>query len=136
MTEPIVITPTIQRDIWDCGVSCLEMLLGVPYASIRPLIRYKQPTGLSDKEMKRLAKAFGYPLRFCGMVHDDDIGIICLERYSDPTHPDPEQMEGHYAIYAKDTLYNPAQGQWWLDADDYCRQGKWMVRGILKRKEQ
>ena len=131
MTEPTIIDPVVQRDVWDCGVSCLQMLLGRPYENIRSCIREKRPTGLSVRQMRSIAKKLGHTLTYSKTYQDDDIGIWDLQRQM----LDSKEQEGHFVVYVKDTIYNPAQGQWWTDADAYLKESRYWVEGILRRKE-
>jgi hypothetical protein len=132
--EPVVIEPIIQKDVWDCGVCCLSMLLGVPYATVRAQIRYKEPVGMSLREIRRVARSLGYSLRLSRTVDHEDIGVLILERQRVEGVP-KAGIEGHVVMYAKGTLYNPAQGDWWTDVDSYLKKSRYRVVGILKRKE-
>lgn len=117
----------MQKDIWDCGVACLAMLLGLPYPVVRSRIRYKKPIGLSSHEIRRVARVLGFPLRFSKEVDHEDIGIVVLERTGG---------DRHAVLYAKGTLYNPAQGEWWTDLSSYQERSRYRkIIGIFKRED-
>lgn len=128
--EPITVKPQMQQDVWDCGLTCLAMLLGETYDTLRPFVRAKKPDGLSTNQLRSIAKKCGKPLVFRTNVDEEDIGILDLERQD----PDTGEWEGHFAFYARDTVYNPAQGTWWMDTDAFCKEHRWRVVGILRRK--
>jgi hypothetical protein len=125
MTEPVVIEPQMQKDIWDCGVACLAMLLGRSYQEVRACIRFKAPAGMSVYEIRRVAKTLGHPLVFSKIVDHEDIGILILEREDD----------AHVVLFAKGTLYNPAQGEWWTDVDSYLKRSNYRIVGLLQRRD-
>jgi len=130
VSEPVVIEPMMQKDTWDCGVVCLCMLLGVSYQDVRSKIRYRHPTGLSNHEIRRIAKSLGYPLRLSLKGADiDDIGVLLLER------GEGDNSEGHAVLYVKGTLYNPAQGEWWTDVESYLKRSRYRVVGIFTRRD-
>ena len=133
MSDPVVIVPTPQLDTWDCGVACLQMLLGASYQEIRALIRAKKPDGLSVWQLRHIAASLERPLVYRAAVDDDDIGILDLER---TVEGKASEWEGHYAVYVKGTVYNPAQGQWWTDVGSYLKASRYRIAGILKRKEE
>lgn len=134
MSEPVVIDPVMQRDGWDCAVACIQMLLGASYHDVRKHIRLKNPTGLSIKQILRIAKVMGHPLACSKDVLVEDIGILSLDRSCDSSNPRAPH-EGHCVMYLKGVIYNPAQGQLWTDPEAYTLAGKWTVEGILKRKD-
>ena len=116
----------VQKEDWDCGVACLAMLLGRTYAEVRARIR-KYPDGVSNRQMMRAAKALGQPVSHRPHVGDEDVGILDLERETD------DRWEGHFAVYAKGTVYNPASGQWWMDLDTYLKYSRYRVCGLFVR---
>ena len=132
--HPIVLEIVPQKDVYDCGIACLAMLCGVSWGDVRKQIRFKAPTGLSIYEMKAIAKRLGLPLSQAKNVHTEDIGIMHMHRPADPNKHDGN-WDGHYVVYMKGILYNPAQGQLWTDPYAYVTTGRWEVVGILKRKD-
>ena len=126
--QPLVIEPVMQKYTWDCGIVCLQMLTGAPYIEIRKKIRYKMPVGMSLREMKSVSKRLGFPLSFSKEVDHDDVGILILTHSLNLT-------DAHAVMFAKGTIYNPAQGQWWMDVDSYLAQTGYEKLGILQRKE-
>jgi len=127
--QPLVMEPVMQKFTWDCGIACLQMLTGQSYVDIRKKIRYKMPVGLSLRELRSVSKRLGFPLSFSKEVDHDDVGILFLVHSLDPT-------DGHVVVFAKGTIYNPAQGQWWTDVDSYLAQTGYEKRGILQRRDQ
>lgn len=131
MTEPVVFEPVVMKDVWDCGVACIAMLTGTPWSEVRKRIRFKQPTGLSVYEVKRICKGLGVPLIARKDVHTDDIGILLLDRVGDNGEHD-----GHYVLFFNGSIYNPAQNEVWTNPEAYTAKGRWTVVGILKRREE
>jgi len=135
MTEPVVFEPVIMKDVWDCGVSCIAMLTGTSWQDVRKQIRFKRPEGLSVHEVKRICKALGHPLVARKDVHTEDIGMLVLDRLSDPARPNGDH-EGHYVMFFNGSIYNPAQNEVWTSPEAYTAKGRWTVVGILKRREE
>lgn len=127
--QPICFEPVVQKDSWDCGVACLRMLLGVSYADVRERIRYKNPRGLSVREMKRIAKDLGHPLteRRSGEGETPGMGILVLA-------PRCGRGNGHYVMAAKGAIYNPADNNIWTDRDAFFDRGQWKQAGVLLRR--
>lgn len=130
INEPIVIEPIMQKDAADCGVACLAMLLSIPYREARSVCPKKVGSdGLSVRQMQNIAKRLGCALSYSKLYDEEDIGIFDLQRAGDDN-----DTEGHYVVFVKDTVYNPAQGEWWTDADTYLKESRYTVDGILRRK--
>lgn len=123
----------MQKDIWDCGVACLQMLLGKSYTDVRACIRQRHPDGLSLRQMKNIAARLGHKMTYRTRVEDDDIGILHVQR---PVVPGARRQDGHCVVYVRDTVYNPAQGQWWMDLDAYLKSTRYSVSGILVLREE
>jgi hypothetical protein len=122
---PTVIVPQMQMSDWDCAVAALAMLLEVPYADVRRHVRAKAPTGVSVASMRRIGTRLGKPLVWRTFTSDEDaIGVLYL------THPD----RAHAVLYVRDTVYDPASGQWWTDADTYFRTSGYTPDGLLMRE--
>src|SRR5262245_52750758 len=102
MTAPEAVKPEIQLSDWDCGVACLAMLLGVSYADVRRHVRERaHPTGLSDWQIRRIAKKLGKPVQFRRNIDlDEVVGIVWLDRPKDANDPDSE-IESHVAMVLK-----------------------------------
>lgn len=130
MTEPSIIEPVMQKDVWDCGIACLQMITGMPYAEVRQHVRAKAPTGLSNAQVKRIAAKVGKPLAYRKELRDDDIGILDLQRSS------PSGPEGHFAIYVNGSVFNPADGLWYTDIEAYLTKSRYDVVGVFVRKGQ
>lgn len=128
MIEPIVIEPSMMLNIADCGIVCLKMLIGCSYADVFGAC-YRRPNpahvGMSTRQMISVAKKLGVTLRFSKQVDEDGVGILDLD------HADGE---GHFVMYAKGTIYNPAQNEWWTDIESYLVRGEWIVAGLLWRE--
>ena len=130
MSDPVVIDPIMQMDTADCGVACLAMILSAPYREVRIACPKKVGSeGLSYRQMQNVAKRLGHSLTYTKLYDEEDIGILGLQR------PSSDGTEDHWVVYVKDTIYNPAQGQWWTDADAYLKESRYTVDGILKRRE-
>jgi ABC-type bacteriocin/lantibiotic exporters, contain an N-terminal double-glycine peptidase domain len=143
MTLP-VIEPVNMKDSADCGVACLAMLLGKSYGAVCEALPKRRRNaivgeeGLNLRQMKLLATKLGSRLRYIHTqteFHADSVGILCLCRPADPSKP-TGKTEGHYVVYAKETLYNPAEGLWWLDPETFLKTRRWEVEGILVREDE
>lgn len=140
--EPIIIEPQTQKDAADCGVACLSMLCGVSFAAVMealPARRRKliaNVEGMSIRQMRQVARKLGRPLRWIdeGTMPADSIGILGLSRPISKDVPGGKR-EGHYVIYVRGTIYNPAENMWWMEADAFCKTRRWEPEGILVRTE-
>jgi ABC-type bacteriocin/lantibiotic exporter with double-glycine peptidase domain len=141
MTEPIVIQPSINKMGSDCAIACVEMLTGLPYQTVRDAVprRYLKDlnngAGLSNRQLRNLAARLGFSLRY---VKWDDVtstmvGILDLQRLADPANPKGE-WEGHFLIFSKFTLYNPADGTIWTDPDAFFKTRRWEPLGVFVRE--
>ena len=133
MTEPVVIEPMMQKDVWDCGIACLAMLLGLPYQQVRAQVRFKEPVGLSGYELRRIAKSLKRPITLKPAPESEDIGILMLDR---PVTPGGRKREGHVVLFIRGIIYNPAQGDIWTVPEAYTLKGRWQVLGIFVTQEE
>ena len=137
---PVTIEPRMQKDAWDCGLACLEMLTGVPYPELLKHTRkYRKPQGLSNRQMLSIARKVGAPLRYSQKVTELSVGILDLQR---PEGANPAcagdangEWEGHFAILAKGMVYNPGAGVWWMEVADFLAHHRWQVVGIFTRRD-
>lgn len=130
--EPLVIEPCVQKDISDCGVACLAMYLGLPYQQVRAHCpRRVGDDGLSNRQMQRVATKLGARLTSVPLG-DEAVGILDLQRPADPAKPRGKR-EGHYAVYIRGVVVNPADGSIWTDLDVFCATRRWTVYGLLVR---
>lgn len=135
MNEPTVIKPCIQKDQADCGVACLAMLLGVPYQQARDVSpKTVGHDGMSNRQIRTAAKHLGHRLRYRAKFDDDDIGILDLQRPEEAGKP-WGVWEGHYALFVRGVLINPADGTIWTDVDAFCKQRRWEVVGLFSRRD-
>jgi ABC-type bacteriocin/lantibiotic exporter with double-glycine peptidase domain len=122
------IEPRMQRHVWDCAITCMEMLLRVPWDDLRAKLR-KPLEGMNAPHIQRHAKKFGHTLKWreTSDVPEDAVGILIVEeKYS--------RTATHAVIYAKDTIYDPGDGRWYMDADEYLGLKQYRVIGILTRR--
>ena len=108
MIEPLVIELCPQKDSWDCGVACLAMLTSRSYSDIRAAIpkRTKVQEGLSDRQIRSIAKRAGVPLRVVLWADLQDIvGLLTLLRPADPAKP-RGATEGHVAGLQPNFLFS------------------------------
>lgn len=126
MTDPVVIEPAMMRSIGDCGIVCLKMLLGVSYADVFRACPRGNPlvNGLGTRQIMNIAARLRKPLRIVRDFEEDAVGIIIMAHSKD---------EGHAAMYGKGTIYDPAQGEWWLDVDAYLKHRSYTICGLLVR---
>lgn len=138
-----MIEPHIQKDVADCGVACLAMLCGVSFETAMmslPKTRRRAITnveGMSVRQMCRAAKRMGRPLIWVAAdkMAPDAIGIMGLSRPVDKSKPGGN-AEGHYVIYVRGTIWNPADGMWWMEADAFFKTRRWEPDGVLVRVEE
>ena len=131
-TDPVIVIPTMMKNSGDCGIVCLKMLLGVHYDAVMaacPKRGKPQHNGLTARQMINVARRLGFALEYHTEPEDDAVGILDL---------DHELGVGHYVVYGKGTVYNPAQHEWWMDVEAFLRRGSegkpWIVAGILQRR--
>jgi hypothetical protein len=142
LTEPIVVQPTINKMGSDCAVACLEMLTGVPYETVRNAVprRYHKDlnngAGMSNRQLHNLALRLGFRLRYIGYEEATEaVGILDLERPADAANRDGE-WEGHFVMFFKGILYNPADGTIWTDPDAFFKTRRWEPLGVFVREEK
>lgn len=142
--QPLVIEPTMMKNSADCGIACLSMLLGKSYGEVTAVLPKRRRAvitaneGLDLRQMKMLATRLGWRLRYIHTqteFHADSVGILSLWRPIAADKPTGNR-EGHYVIYAKETIYNPAEGLWWMDPESFFKTRRWVVEGILVREDQ
>jgi len=132
--NPGVIELIPMKDMGDCGVCCLAMLLGRSYKEITQHIsprslKAAKREGITILHMCRIAGAFGVRLIYEDHPEDDSIGILKFNRikgYDDAAHA---------AMYLKGVLYNPGDGLLYTDVDSFLRYGKWEIEGFLWRRQ-
>lgn len=76
--------PIVQKNVHDCLIACLAMVLGRPYVEVHTvaqLIVKDMASGLTELETKRVAKALGFKLRAGKPPEDfdDETGILILK---------------------------------------------------------
>ena len=131
MTEPVVVQPVLMKDVGDCGICCLAMLLGVEYAAIVQAIpkrnrKKAQSDGLTIIQMCNVAKVFLTQLEYHDEPEEDAVGILFLER--------TVGEDAHAVMYMKGVLFHPGDGTIWTDMDAYLKRYNWKMEGFLWRK--
>ena len=67
MASPAIVEPIIQKDIGDCAIACLAMVLGLPYAEVCSVALALYPTssskGLTTRQMFAVVRALGRTLQ-------------------------------------------------------------------------
>lgn len=134
--EPVIFEPTMQKSVGDCGAACLRMLTGCSYSGVieafPPRVRKKvMDTGMSNRQLRLAARKLGFKLRYVPL-NKAHVGILDLQRLADPADPDGE-WEGHYAMLAGHTVFNPADGLIWTDIDAFLKTRRWEVVGVFVR---
>ncbi len=129
-----VFEPLVQKDVADCMVACLAMLLGISYTTALDAFpkraRVKQ-TGVSDSQLTRAAKRLGVVLTRVRKPNlDDVIGIMTLEREVEGAE------EYHAVVVFNGSIYNPADGQVWTDIEAFCQTRRWMPMRVFVRQEE
>lgn len=123
--------PIVQKDIADCGIAALAMVLGRSYREVSEIAQLvgKKPhsRGLHTTEIDRIAKHFGGAFKRQRIITNEEAtGLLVLERGRKPNR------EFHIAALFQGVVINPADGLVW-DFDTYLTQGEWKVSAILER---
>jgi ABC-type bacteriocin/lantibiotic exporter with double-glycine peptidase domain len=139
MNEPMAMEPAVMKNASDCGVACLQMLLGCSYSQVmdalprRNRMKIVKEEGLGTQQMKNIAARLGFSLTW---VVDGDlsesVGILGLARPIDPNKPNSDK-EGHWVVLFKGALWNPAEGLIWTDLEAFFDSRRWKPTGILVR---
>ncbi len=126
--QPVIIEPIIQKDIADCGIACLAMVLGVPYVLASTIAREvtKKPhsTGLGTRQMLSIARKLGYAMeciKAADVNVDEDTGILFVGFASSE----------HATVLFQGVLVNPADGLLY-DPSTYLTSNKGRVLGMLR----
>lgn len=138
MTEPVVFEPMPMKNLGDCGLVCMCMLLGVHYVDVLDACPKKgRPTldGLGTRQMLNLAKRLGHRLHYHRLVPPpwleladmDLVGILDLDS------TDKTDDKGHYLMFFKGAVYNPAKNEIWTDVEAYCKARQLTPCGIMWR---
>lgn len=138
MSEPVVIEPVTQKDVADCGIACLAMVLSLPYQTVSaafPKRRKVGHNGMSNRQLQNAARKLGHPLKYIneGQMFET-VGILDLQRRADPANP-KSTWEGHYAVQLKNVLFNPADGAIWTDIDAFLKTRRWELLGVFVRQD-
>ena len=128
MREPIVIEPVLMKDVGDCALCCLAMLLGKTYAEVLVKCprRTKTAVGLSGRQIANVAIRLGARLAYHDLPEEDEVGILMLERGAD---------DSHAVLYLKGVLYHPGDGTIWTDVEAFLREYKWTIHGFFWREK-
>jgi len=127
---PLMVEPVMMKNIGDCGIVCLVMLTGKSYTEVMaacPKRGKPQHNGLSTRQLQNVAKKLGFPLERKTTWDDDDVGILDL---------DHESEAGHFVMFGKGTIYNPAQNEWWFDIESYLKQRNFRADALLRRTDK
>lgn len=127
MNEPVFIEPIVQRDIGDCAIACLAMLVGKSYPEVvaaAPARAYQR--GMHNREVVETAAKFGIRLiRRRKFDPKDDIGILILNSVP------PRKSASHAVLLLEGQIYDAANGRLWLDVDVYFRLENWKPGTLL-----
>ena len=135
--EPVAFDPFMQKDASDCGVACLQMMTGLSYEQVlKACPRKAKQEGLSNRQLLNVAKKLGFPLRYIKTTEPGHhVGILDLHRPADPANRKGE-WEGHFVMFMRNSLYNPAEGTVWTDVDTFLKTRRWEPLGIFVREGQ
>lgn len=128
MPAPAILEPIIQKASNDCGIACLAMLLGKPYATVSAaaLSAIKRPhqNGLSTREIVALARTLGARLAKAhhGVDLADETGLLLVE------YPDGDL---HFCVLFEGIVVNPADGLLYVP-DVYVSSRKARVTGLWR----
>ena len=128
--QPVCIEPIIQKDVSDCAIACLAMVLGVPYVLASTIAQEvtKKPhkKGLGTRQMMSIARKLGRSMacvKAADVDLDEDTGILFVGFT-------PSGNE-HATVLFQGVLVNPADGLLY-DPATYLNTNKGRVLGMLK----
>jgi hypothetical protein len=126
MSLVVAIEPIVQKDVADCGIASLAMLLGRPYQEVSKVAlaivsKKVHKRGLWSTEVKRIAKALDIRLRVRRKLRDEATGLLVLKRPG----------EAHIAVLFQGVVINPADGLVW-DYDAYLAKGCWIFHSLME----
>ena len=129
---PVALELIAQKDIADCGIAALAMLLNRPYVEVSEaalaLTTKPHKHGLWTSEIQRIAKRLGIVLARHKVLSEDATGLIILQRCTNGKN------EGHVAVLFQGVIVNPADGLIW-DYAAYLARGKWRLSAFLEIAE-
>ncbi len=136
MLNPVAFEPVFMKNSGDCGIVCLQMLLGKSYPEVFaacPKRGKPQHNGLTTRQMINVAARLGSKLDYFDVLKhphwlDDEAGVGILDL--DTTEVNEA---GHYVMWAKGTIYDPAQDLYWTNLEAYLNKSKLVVAGLLWR---
>jgi len=124
---PTILEPIVQKNIGDCALASLAMLLGLPYQDVSAealrMTRKPHTTGLGTKQINALAKRLKAKLE--KVPHPDlevETGIIYL------SYPSGDE---HAAVLFEGILINPADGLIY-SLDVYLATHKAEINGLWR----
>jgi ABC-type bacteriocin/lantibiotic exporter with double-glycine peptidase domain len=125
----VSLEPVMQKDIADCGVASLAMVLNVPYRIVSEeamrIAANPHKTGLWETELEKIGRVFG--ARFKRVSSADDVtGLLVVVRGKG------KSLACHIVALFQGVVINPADGLLW-EYDTYLAQGKWSPASILER---
>lgn len=126
MTPPIAIEPIVQKDINDCGIAALAMLLGHPYREVSEVAlsvvsKTVHKSGMWATDIRRIAKALGVKMYTKKVLPEDGTGLLAVCRPG----------EHHLTVMFQGVVINPADGLIW-DYDAYLARGKWEFHSFME----
>jgi len=121
--------PIVQKDIADCAIASLAMIIGVPYRDVseRALLVCTKPHkhGMWETEITKVARNFGVTFKKAASP-EDTTGLLVVVRGKG------RSSECHITALFQGIVVNPADGLLW-DLDTYLAQGRWSIAAVLER---
>ena len=107
MPAPLAMEPIIQKDIGDCVIVCLSMILGIPYVTVYRAAHALYPAcgskGLTTRQMLRVVRSLGFHLTPTAIENanlEDETGILDVKI----------KQSLHAVVLFEGVVFNPADG--------------------------
>ncbi len=128
----------VQKNIADCGIAALAMILGQPYRKVSDVARGlcidPHTIGMDGHDINRVAARFKAKFKLHMMMHtavairvleDSPTGLLTVVRGR-------QNKDAHLVAMFQGVVINPADALIW-DLDTYVLHGKWKLWLLQER---